>query len=58
MKKEKKEEAKKVTFRISKSKNFSDWYTDIVQKAELGDIRYNVKGFIVFQPWSVLSMKY
>ncbi|MBM3234257.1 proline--tRNA ligase [Candidatus Pacearchaeota archaeon] len=48
---------KKVTFNISKKDNFSDWYTDIVQKAELGDVRYNVKGFIVFQPWSVLSME-
>lgn len=52
-----KEENKKTTFSISKQDNFSDWYTDIVQKAELGDIRYNVKGFIVFQPWSVLSME-
>ncbi len=51
------QEEKKVTFNISKSNNFSDWYTEIVQKAELGDIRYNVKGFIVFQPWSVLSME-
>ncbi|MEK6890960.1 MAG: aminoacyl--tRNA ligase-related protein, partial [Nanoarchaeota archaeon] len=48
---------KTVTFNISKSKNFSEWYTDIIQKAELADIRYNIKGFIVFQPWSVLSME-
>lgn len=54
---EKKEE-KKVTFQVSKKDNFSEWYTDIVQKAELGDLRYNVKGFIVFQPWSVLSMEH
>lgn len=49
--------SEKVTFGISKQDNFSDWYTEIVQKAELGDIRYNIKGFIVFQPWSVLSME-
>lgn len=55
-KKAKKEETK-VTFGSSKIKNFSEWFTEIVQKAELGDIRYNVKGFIVFQPWSVLSME-
>jgi len=42
---------------MSKKNNFSEWYSDIVQKAELGDLRYNVKGFIVFQPWSVLSME-
>ncbi|MBI5797892.1 proline--tRNA ligase [Candidatus Woesearchaeota archaeon] len=40
-----------------KEQNFSEWYTQVIQKAELADIRYNVKGFIVFQPWSVLSME-
>lgn len=49
--------AKKTFFDIDKDKDFSNWYTDIVQKAELGDLRYNVKGFLVFQPWSVLSME-
>ena len=57
MAKEDKKEEKKVTFSISKNENFSDWYTDIVQKAELADLRYNVKGCIVFQPWSVSSME-
>ena len=52
-----KKEEKKITFKVSKKDNFSDWYTDIVQKAELGDLRYNIKGFLVFQPWSVLSME-
>ncbi|MBI2628758.1 proline--tRNA ligase [Candidatus Pacearchaeota archaeon] len=47
----------KVTFNIEKNKNFSEWYTEIIKKAELADIRYNVKGFIVFQPWSVLAME-
>jgi len=42
---------------VKKNQNFSDWYTQVIQKAELADIRYNVKGFIVFQPWSVLSME-
>src|SRR3989344_85683 len=42
---------------VTKSGNFSEWFSEIVQKAELADIRYNVKGFLVFQPWSVLSME-
>lgn len=42
---------------IKKEENFSEWYTQIVQKAELADLRYNIKGFLVFQPWSVLSME-
>ena len=40
-----------------KDKDFSEWYSEIVQKAELGDLRYNIKGFLVFQPWSVFSME-
>lgn len=51
----KKEEAKGIT--IKKSEDFSEWYTQIIQKAELADIRYNIKGFLVFQPWSVMSME-
>ncbi len=47
----------KVTFNIDKEKNFSEWYSEIVQKAELADLRYNLKGFLVFQPWSVLAME-
>jgi len=40
-----------------KEENFSEWFTQIVQKCELADLRYNVKGFLVFQPWSVLAME-
>lgn len=42
---------------ISKERNFSQWYTEITKRAELCDIRYNVKGFVVFLPWSVITMK-
>ncbi len=42
---------------VKKSENFSEWYTQIVEKAELSDIRYNVKGFVVFRPWSVIAME-
>lgn len=42
---------------IDKEKNFSEWYTEITKNAELCDIRYNVKGFVVFLPWSVMTMK-
>ena len=66
MKKEKKAESKITKERtteelkgisVKKNENFSEWYTEVVQKCELADIRYNVKGFIVFQPWSVLCME-
>ncbi len=42
---------------IDKHKNFSEWFNTIVADAELADLRYNVKGFVVFRPWSVKSMK-
>jgi len=42
--------AEKVTFNIDKEKNFSEWYTEILDKAEITDIRYNVKGFVVIRP--------
>ena len=42
---------------VEKDEDFSEWYSQVVQKAELGDLRYNVKGFLVFQPWSVLCME-
>lgn len=41
---------------IKKSDNFSQWYSQVVQKAELADLRYNVKGFVVFRPWAVQLM--
>ncbi len=41
---------------IDKS-NFSEWYNTIVKDAELADLRSNVKGFVVFMPWSVATMK-
>lgn len=36
---------------------FSDWFSEVIAKTELADIRYNVKGFIVFREWSVLAME-
>src|SRR3989344_7879956 len=42
---------------VTKSEIFSEWYTQVIEKAELADIRYNIKGFLVFQPWSVISME-
>ena len=45
------------TFNVSKYDNFSEWFTKIVQVAELADMRYGVKGFIVYQPWSTIAMK-
>ena len=49
--------SEKFTFQIDKMQNFSDWYNEIIRLAELVDMRYNVKGFIVYRPWSTISIK-
>jgi len=48
---------KKTIFNISKEKNFSEWYSEILNKAEITDLRYGVKGFIVIRPWGALIME-
>ncbi|MGV8176717.1 MAG: proline--tRNA ligase [Candidatus Bilamarchaeaceae archaeon] len=40
-----------------KKTNFSEWYNEITKEAGLCDLRYGVKGFVVFMPWSVLTME-
>lgn len=47
----------KTTFNISKNNNFSEWYSEILSKAEIADIRYGVKGFIVIRPWGAQIME-
>ncbi len=36
--------------------NFSDWYNTITKEAKLCDLRYGIKGFVVFMPWAVMTM--
>ena len=42
---------------VSKDADFSEWYSQLVQKAELADLRYNIKGFVCYMPWAVISIK-
>ncbi|MEK6932505.1 MAG: proline--tRNA ligase, partial [Nanoarchaeota archaeon] len=35
---------------VKKDKDFSEWYSQVIQKAELADIRFGVQGFIVHRP--------
>lgn len=34
-----------------KKEDFSEWYLQILEKAELVEDRYNVKGFNIIRPW-------
>ncbi len=42
---------------VSKEKDFSGWYTEIINKAELADVRYNIKGFVCYRAWATISIK-
>ncbi|MEM4337002.1 MAG: proline--tRNA ligase [Candidatus Woesearchaeota archaeon] len=42
---------------VTKEEDFSEWFTQIVQKAQLADTRYNLKGFPVYREWATISMK-
>ncbi|MBU3912673.1 MAG: proline--tRNA ligase [Nanoarchaeota archaeon] len=56
-KQENRQEAKKITFNVSKENSFSEWYSEIVEKAEITDLRYNVKGFVVIRPWGAMLIE-
>jgi len=53
----KKKDAPLTGITVSKEKDFSAWYTEIINKAELADIRYNIKGFVCYRPWATISIK-
>lgn len=42
---------------VKKDDDFSEWFTQLMQKAELADVRYSIKGFPVYMPWAVKSIQ-
>lgn len=42
---------------VKKEENFSEWFTQVIEKAEITDIRYNVKGFMVIRPWGAMTLE-
>jgi len=42
---------------VEKGKNFSEWYTQVIEKAEIVDIRTGIKGFIVIRPWGTMIIE-
>lgn len=40
-----------------KKENFSEWYSQVIDKAEIADLRYNVKGFVVIRSWGAMLME-
>lgn len=42
---------------VGKKENFSEWYSQVIDKAEIADLRYNVKGFVVIRSWGAMIME-
>jgi len=42
---------------VKKNEDFSEWFTQLITKCELADVRYNIKGLPVYREWAVKSMK-
>ncbi len=42
---------------VKKEENFSEWYTELLEKAELADVRYGIKGFVVYREWAQISIE-
>ncbi|QOJ79500.1 proline--tRNA ligase [Infirmifilum lucidum] len=42
---------------VKKSEDFSEWYSQVLVKAGLVDLRYNVQGFVVHRPWLMRIIK-
>ncbi|MFX0090076.1 MAG: proline--tRNA ligase, partial [Candidatus Hodarchaeota archaeon] len=40
-----------------KKADFSEWFSEVCQKAELADLRYNIQGFIVHRPRAMRIIK-
>jgi prolyl-tRNA synthetase len=48
---------KNIGITVKKNENFSEWFTQVVDRAELADIRYGVQGCIVHLPWAMRILK-
>jgi prolyl-tRNA synthetase len=44
-------------FNVNKEEDFSEWYSEILKVADLVDLRYNVKGFLVHKPYLMRIIK-
>ncbi len=42
---------------VKKSGDFSEWYSQIIEKAEIVDLRLGIKGFITVRPWGTLMIE-
>jgi len=42
---------------VKKEENFSEWFSQVLEKAELIDLRLDIKGFMVFRPLAAMTIE-
>jgi len=42
---------------VKKDENFSEWFSQIIEKAEIVDMRLNIKGFMVIRSWGAMIIE-
>ncbi len=42
---------------VKKNENFSDWFSQVLEKAELIDLRLGIKGFTILRPWAAMTIE-
>jgi len=42
---------------VKKQENFSEWFSQVLEKAELIDLRLDMKGFMVFRPLAAMTIE-
>src|SRR3989344_4964651 len=52
-----KEKKSKKGLTVKKEEDFSRWYSQVLEKAEVTDLRFGVKGFVVIRPWGAMIME-
>lgn len=42
---------------VKKSEDFSKWFSEVIEKADIVDLRLDIKGFMVFCPWGATILE-
>ena len=42
---------------VKKSEDFSKWFSEVIEKADIVDLRLDMKGFMVFCPWGATILE-
>ena len=42
---------------VKKQEDFSEWFSQILKKAEIVDLRLEIKGFMVIRPWGAMILE-